>query len=116
MNGTQVGVNPRLVRAAGLLVRAVAVKEIAATIPAPLSAQLTLSANQTINAVIDDYCGTPSPPKVRNPWSLPSPVALELAAMVVVFANTRVLSESMRSELVKVAGSLVTKAFATVAP
>jgi hypothetical protein len=105
--------NPRVLRGAALCLRAAAVKEIAGTVPEPLRAQLLQSSGQTIDAIIDDYCGTPSPPKIRNPWSVPSTLALELASVLVVYANTRVQSSGLRTELLKITGRLVEKAFKT---
>jgi len=106
-------VNPRLLKGAALCLRAAAVKEIAPTVPEPLRAQLLSSSDQSISAIIDDYCGTPSPPKVRNPWSLPSNMALDLATLLAVYANTRVQAGGLRTELLKIAGGLVQKAFQT---
>lgn len=67
--------NPRVLRGAVLCVRAAVVKEIANTVADSLKTQLAQSSAQTVDAIIDDYCGTPSPPKIRNPWSVPSAVA-----------------------------------------
>ena len=105
--------SPRVLRGTALFLRAAAVKTIAEHVPAPLKTQLVQSANQTIDALVDEYCGTPSPPKVHNPWGAPSPVALELAALLAVYANSRVQAGELRTELLAIAGKLVVKAFGT---
>ncbi len=104
--------HPRVLKGAALCLRAAAAREIAKTLPEPLRAQLLGSSAKTIDAIIDDYCGTPSPPRIRNPWSLPSPMALDLATLLAVYANTRVQPGELRTELLKIAGRLVAEAFA----
>jgi hypothetical protein len=107
--------NPKVLRGAALCLRAAAVKEIAGNLPEPLRGELMGSSEKSISAVIDDYCGTPTPPKIRNPWSVPSPVALDLAALLVVYANTKVQAGGLRTTIQHIAGRLVQTAFQVVA-
>jgi hypothetical protein len=122
-------INPRLLRGAGLCVQAATVKTIAESMPPQLKAQLTESADASIRAVIDDYCGTgtggiPTPPKgggvpsiphglphELNPWSGPSPLGLELASVITVYANTRVQAGTFQAQLMEIAGLLVKRAY-----
>jgi len=121
--------NPMVLRGAALCVQAAAVKEIAGSVPEPLRAQLIQSSGQAIDAIIDEYCGTgtgsvrpslpkdplspdpPTPISGTNPWAVPSPLALQLASVLVVYANTRVQSGGLQTELVKIASRLVERAF-----
>jgi hypothetical protein len=108
---SQIGspVNPKVLRGAALCVRAAAVKTIAGTMPQELKVQLVNSADATINALTDDFCGTPSP----HPWPGPSTLALDLAALITVYANTRVQPGQFQANLMEIAGGLVKKAYKT---
>jgi hypothetical protein len=120
--------NPQVLSAAALLVRAASVKTIAEAMPQQLKAQLTQSSDATIQAVVDDYCGTgtgaPTPPKGSgvpsiphglphelNPWAGPSPLGLELASVITVYANTRVQAGRFQAQLMEIAGLLVKRAY-----
>lgn len=105
--------NPRVLRGAALCVQAASVKTIAGTVPEPLKLQLVQSADATINAVIDDYCGTPSSPNIHGPWPGPSALALDLASIIAVYANTRVQPGEFQANLMEIAGRLVKKAYKT---
>jgi hypothetical protein len=108
--------NPKVLRGAALCVRAAAVKAIAGTLPQGLKAQLVQSADETINTVADEYCGTGAPggpPHVLNPWAGPSVLGLELASVIIVYANTRVQPGPFQAQLTEIAGLLVKKAYKT---
>jgi hypothetical protein len=106
--------NPRVLEGAALCIRAAAVRELAGTVADPLRTQLHASSEHSIRAIVDDFCGVPSPPLIRSPWPVPSVLALELAAVLAVYANTRAQAGGFRTEIMKIAGRLTEKAFATV--
>jgi len=105
-------VNPRLLRAAAMCVQAAAVKEIAATVPDPLQGQLVQRADLTINNIADDFCGTTFP-LVPKPWPGPSALALDLATLLTIYANTTVQSGGLRTAITHIASHLVKKAYQT---
>jgi len=118
--------NRRVLMGAALCLQAAAVKELASTVPEPLRAQLALSSETAIDSIIDEYCGTgskttgsnrpglPPHPGPDELWGLPSPLALQLASVLVVYANTRVQPGGLQTELAKIAGRLVGRAFKVV--
>jgi hypothetical protein len=62
------------------------------------------SATQTIDTILDDWCGTP--PR-RHPWPFPGPPpwAWEIAAELSLFANT-LQSGSLRTEIESIVGKI----------
>jgi hypothetical protein len=100
----------KVLRGAAACLRATSVKEIAAQMGEPLKSELTKSSNQTIDAIIDEYCGTPHPSR-HNPWALPASLALELATVLVVYANTKVQAGSFKTELLRISTKMAEKAF-----
>jgi hypothetical protein len=106
--------DPRLVNATLLIVQAVLSKEIAANVDEPLKGSIIKSADSTISFIADEFCGTATSPHTkRPPRPMPGPrgLGLELAIAVATFANVGGKSESLRIELMKVAGNLTQKAF-----
>jgi hypothetical protein len=103
--------DPRVVNATILIVEAVVLKEIAAHIAEPLKSSITTSAEKTISSIADEYCGTGTgrkPPKL-----LPGPrlLGVQLAISIAGFANIAAKSESLRSQLMQIAGDLTHKAY-----
>ncbi|MGA9240670.1 MAG: hypothetical protein WBW03_01640 [Silvibacterium sp.] len=90
--------------------QAAAVKEIAVSVADPLKSQLAHRADLTIKNVVDDLCSATFP-LVPAPWPSPSAIALDLATLLTVYANTTVQSGGLRTGLAEIAATLVTKAY-----
>jgi hypothetical protein len=107
-------VNPWLIHASKRLIKAVLAKEIASQLSGPLKGQITKHADDNINEVIDEYCGTIAHSPRHPKRSLPGPrgEALELAILVAALANTSGTSEPLRSGLMEIAANLTKNAYA----
>ena len=98
--GTPFGYPPNpCLPAALLIIEAVNAKQVAATLAeGDLRSQLEKSADETIAAVIDDWCGT------LPPRPLPGPsFGAELASVLAAVASS-VAADSVRHELLCIAG------------
>jgi hypothetical protein len=87
--------------AARELICAVVVKDIATRIK---NKELMGSASGTIDAWIDDYCGTP--PRRKWPFPGPSPFVLEIVAELSLLANS-LQPGGLRNELEDLTGKLI---------
>jgi hypothetical protein len=92
------------------LVNAVNVKVLAGTVNAPARQQLEVSANQAIEQILDDYCGTP--PRVYPwPWPGPPPWVYVIASELNAIANTMEAGR-LREGLTEVAGQVLQRGLA----
>jgi hypothetical protein len=103
--GTPFGYPPNpCLSAAMLLIEAVNAKQVAATLAeGELRSQLEKTADETIEAVIDDWCGTLPPRPLPGP-----PLGAEIASVLAAFANT-VAAEDVRRELLSIAGQALAR-------
>lgn len=116
VNPSQMGLSARsrLTKTTMLIIRAVISKEIARTVSDPLQSNIIKSADNTISYITDDYCGTGTGSRTkRPPKTMPGPSgpAINLAIAVAAFANVTAVSESVRKELMNIAGNLTQKAY-----
>jgi hypothetical protein len=91
--------------AVSILVQAVNVKQIAASLPeGDLRTQLDARADDSIDRVLDDWCGTRPP----WPWPGPPPWVIGIASQLTAVANS-VQSGFVREELIRIAGRALEK-------
>ena len=110
--GTPYGYPPNpCLQAALVLIEAVNAKQVAATLAdGDLRSQLQKSAEETIAAVIDDWCPRLPP----RPWPGP-PLGAELASLLASLANS-IAADSVRQELLRIAGQALARSLAEMAP
>jgi hypothetical protein len=104
--------SPQLVNATLLIIQAVLSKEIATQVSEPLKSSMIKSADESINFITDEYCGTGVHSKMPSPMPGPRPMGIQLALSVATFAHHGTLSGGLREELMKMAGHLTEKAYA----
>jgi hypothetical protein len=89
------------------LAEAANVKQIAASLPeGDLRSQLETRAAQSIDAILDDWCGTRRP----WPWPGPPPSAIAIAAEVAAMADSH-QAGFLRDELLRIAGQALLRPF-----
>jgi hypothetical protein len=89
-----------------VLIEAINAKQVAATLAdGDLRSQLQKSANETIAAVIDDVRRLPP-----RPWPGP-PLGAELASVLASLANS-IAADSVRQELLGIAGQAIARSLA----
>lgn len=90
------------------LVQAVQARELAARLEGHAKEEMFKSAHLAIEAILDDWCGTP-PRRYPWPWPGPPPWVWEIASQLTLIANT-VEAGSLREGLLDVAGRAIQRA------
>jgi hypothetical protein len=88
-----------------ILVEAAKAKQVAASLPeGPARTQLERRADQAIDALLDDVCGTRPP----WPWPGPPPWVVDIASQLAELANLA-QANAVREELIRIAGRALEK-------
>jgi hypothetical protein len=88
-----------------MLVEAVKAKQVASSLPeGPARTELDGRADETVETVLDDWCGT----RVPWPWPGPPPWVVEIASQLTDVANLTE-SDAVREDLIRIAGRALDK-------